>query len=135
LTRSTPTPTSTIRPSTLRCARSGANEHEPRTRPRTHPGQARATRPSGTADGPHRRPGLRPHAAADVIDIPINHPVFGWNCRRLCRSHADLWNSQTGLTLGEFIRTTGPIHHRLRLGPTPGCRVPAWSDRHRGASR
>ncbi|MFI1992999.1 tyrosine-type recombinase/integrase [Actinoplanes sp. NPDC020271] len=83
-------------------------------------------------------PGFDPLLRADIIEVPPEHPVFGWGCRvpqcersahgtsDLCDTHRQQWNEQGGdeADRAEFFRIAVPLKLTTAARPGP-CRVTA----------
>jgi len=86
-------------------------------------------------------PGFDPLLRSDIIQIPLNHPVFRWNCMvhgcerptgvsvtqagtDLCFQHQRTWKelAARGQDQLEFLRTATPLTSSIGIAPKP-CRV------------
>ncbi|GAA1239494.1 hypothetical protein GCM10009665_32650 [Kitasatospora nipponensis] len=89
-------------------------------------------------------PDFDPIFRGDVIQIPGDHPVYGWVCRvtecerssedtsDYCQSHRTQWSAmmKEGKTLADFLRVAEPLKPRSWHSPPPCIicpEVPAWA--------
>ncbi len=97
-------------------------------------------------------PSFDPMLRADVIQVPPDHPVFGWGCRvphceraghgtsDLCDTHRKQWNARGGgeADRAEFLRTAEPLPltRAYRPGPagSPAAAAPRWATRMASAA-
>jgi integrase len=82
-------------------------------------------------------PSFDPLFRTDVIQIPSQHPVYGWECvvrgcqrprsssRELCFTHCRQWHDarNAGMGRAEFVRTAEPLEAVDYRRPKVSCRI------------